>query len=188
MEDAYRRLGCHNLLTWLRPGLAPEQVRSVLGAAGLPADPDLEVLYGWRNGVSDDTSSEPGEWRLYPFWRLLPLGEALAARDMFIKIAEEEPEIRWDPCWLPILDDNAGGYELVELGGQGSARVRLWMEDPDVPIEYESVGDMLATVAAAFDAGIIFADGEGYLGIDFDRFASLARRLNPAVEYWRHWN
>jgi hypothetical protein len=43
---------------------------------------------------------------------------------------------------------------------------------------------MLRTLAAAFDRGVFYVDGKGYLEMDDRTFGALAGELNPTVKWW----
>ena len=53
------------------------------------------------------------------------------------------------------------------------------------PIEFESLGALLTTLAAAFERGVYFVDPIGYLEMDDLEFGELAAQLNPDVDWWR---
>src|SRR4051812_5651108 len=77
VEQALERLERDRLLRSLQPGLAASAVQSALRGAGLSSRPELETLYGWRNGTAtagvilDDID-------LFPGFYLLSIEDAVA--------------------------------------------------------------------------------------------------------------
>ena len=81
---------------------------------------------------------------------------------------------------------NGGGdFYLIDLGGTPDGLVRHFrIEEAEHPVEFRSIREMTATLAAAFEEGVFFLDADGYLEMDDLRFASLAAERNPAVAWW----
>ena len=61
----------------------------------------------------------------------------------------------------------------------------FWIDESEHPIEFSSLGTMLATLAQAFERGIFFVDPSGYLEMDDLVFGELAAELNPDLGWWR---
>jgi hypothetical protein len=55
--------------------------------------------------------------------------------------------------------------------------------EPEHPVEYASLTDMVRTIEAAFDRGIFFVE-EGCLEMDDEAYEELAGEFNPNVDTW----
>ncbi len=94
---------------------------------------------------------------------------------------------RWDPAWLPIFANGGGDFYATRCGagdGTGSV-VGFLVGQSEHPIEYESLTAMAATILACYEEGVFFLSKEGYLEADDHAHAAIARRLNPALGFWR---
>jgi hypothetical protein len=169
-----------NVVQLLRPGLPGKHIESQLAARRLPVDPDLRTLYEWRNGTDATTGLALDDLHLVPGFYLLSIDDALANYDEFIKSA------RWNSSWLPVLANGGGDFLALDLSNGGAkAPVRHFrIEQDDHPIEYESLAEMVATFTAAYERGVFYVDGQGFLEMDDDAYATLAATLNPKVPWW----
>jgi hypothetical protein len=59
------------------------------------------------------------------------------------------------------------------------------IEESEHPVEFNSLGALLGTLAAAFDRGIFFIDPNGCLEMDDLVFDRLTAELNPDIDWWR---
>jgi len=172
------RLGRRVTLEALQPGLTSAQTGLLLKAAGLPEDEHVEVLYAWRDGTRT-AGLTLDDIQIFPGFYLLSLQDAIANYRAFL------PDPRWSPGWLPLFANGGGDFYLVDLGDQSSGSVRHFrIDESEHPIEYRSLVDMVATLAAGFDRGVFFVDKDGYLEMDDLRFAAVAAELNPNVPWW----
>jgi cell wall assembly regulator SMI1 len=87
------------------------------------------------------------------------------------------------PGWLPIFANGGGDFYVIDLSGAGVVR-HFRIEEAEHPIEFLTVSDMLATIAAGHDRGLFFVDDNGYLEMDDLVFGSLAAEINPRVPWW----
>lgn len=180
VERALQRLNRRVLLESLQEGLPAEAVRSSLGAVSLPSSPELEALYGWKNGTSTVGVAAVDDIHLFPGFYLLSLEDAVANYQAFAADA------RWRVGWLPLFANGGGDFYVLDLGPSARSPVRHFrIEESDHPIEFGSLRALLTTVAAAFDRGIFFVDPSGYLEMDDLVFGELAAELNPDIEWWR---
>jgi hypothetical protein len=179
IESALRRLGREVLLRSLQPGLPADAVRTALAAEGLRSRPELEALWGWRDGVPDDTSLVLDDIQLFPGFYLASLDEAVTNSRKFG--ADE----RWTAGWLPVFANGGGDFYVVSLAPADAGAVRHFrVDETEHPVEFASLTAMTATLAAAFERGVFFVDDDGYLEMDDDTFAELAAELNPDVPWW----
>lgn len=179
IETALRRLDRGVLLAHLRPGVSADEVRGTLGAVGLPSPPELVELYAWRDGTAE-SEAVLGEIWFVPGFYLLSLEAALEHYRIQSALGG------WDVGWWPVLANSGGDYHVLDLGSGPVPPVRRFgVHEGERPIMYRSLGALLATVAEAFDRGVIYVDGNGYLEMDDHVFMDLAAELNPDVSWWR---
>lgn len=178
IEAALQRLGRQALLRSLQAGLSAEAVRSSLGAAGLASASDLEALYVWRNGTPTAGGVTLDDIHLFPGFYLLSIEDAIANYSTFLT------DSRWRPGWLPIFANGGGDFYVLDLGSLSARPVRHFrVEESEHPVEFTSLGAMLATLAAAFERGIFFVDANGYLEMDDIVFGGRAAELNHDVDW-----
>lgn len=179
VELALSRLHRQELLDALQPGLPAEDVHRELTNVGLTGTPALESLYGWHNGTAawaDDLDSI----HVFPGYYMPPLDEAIANYHTF------KDDARWSAGWLPIFADGGGDFYVIDLRDAAASIRGFRIDESEHPVEFETLDDMLRTIATAFDEGIYFLDREnGYLDADDLAFAELAARLNSRVPYWQ---
>jgi cell wall assembly regulator SMI1 len=182
IEAALDRAGRVTTLRRLRPGLGPEDVRQRFGALGLTAPEDLARVYAWHDGTDAGSGAPLDDLHMFPGLYLLSLRDAATNYEAF------RDDGRWNPAWLPVFANGGGDFLAVvcdETRAQWGNVVHFRIDEADHPVEFASVGRLLATVVAAYVGGICFVDDRGYLELDDLAFGALAGRLNPDVEYWR---
>lgn len=180
IEKALQRLGRRALLESLQEGVSAASLRSSLAAVGLPSSPDLEALYGWKNGTSTSGVAAVDDIHFLPGFYLLSVEDAVATYRAFAT------DTRWTAGWLPLFANGGGDFYVLDLSTSSENPVRHFrIEESEHPIEFGSLRALLATLAAAFDRGIFFVDPSGYLEMDDLVFAGVASELNPDVAWWR---
>ena len=180
IESSLGRLSRHKLLGALAPGLTPLDVRAQLARAGLASNADVEAFYQWHNGTADDPSLTLADLWMFPIFYPLSLEEAIAYRAELIQYG------RWDEWWIPVFADGSGDFMAVDLSESGHGRVfNFDNEFAEAPLKYESLSDMMATMAAAFERGIFFVDDRtNAIWQDVVEFNQLAAAMNPDIEWW----
>ena len=180
IEAALQRLGRHALLRSLQAGRSAEAVRSSLGAVGLASAPELEALYVWRNGTSTAGGVTLDDIHLFPGFYLLSIEDAIMNYRAFMN------DSRWRTGWLPIFANGGGDFYVLDLGSLSTRPVRHFrIEESEHPVEFTSLGAMLATLAAGFERGVFFVDSNGYLEMDDLAFGGLAAELNHDIDWWQ---
>lgn len=180
IESALVRLQRRTLLQALRLGLSAGEVQTTLGEIGLRALPELQEMYAWRNGTSTAGLAAVDGIHVLPGFYMLPLDDVVANYRTFTRSP------RWNTGWLPLFANGGGDFYLVDLSLPEHAPVRHFrIEEPTHPIEFDSIGDMLRTLAAAFERGIFYVDGDHHLEMDDRDFSALAAQLNPNVLWWQ---
>lgn len=166
------------LIAKLRPGLQAVEIAARLQQAGLPNSRGVESLYSWRDGTQT-TGVTLDDIHLFPGFYLLSLHDAILNYLTFV----DDP--RWRPGWLPVFANGGGDFYIVDLSGELFDPVRHFrIEEPDQPVEFQTLQDMLVTLAAAYVRGVFFMDGDGYLEMDDPAFEAIAAALNPNVAWW----
>ena len=167
------------LLDLLAPPIGKERVRRTLVHAELPPSREMEELYAWHGGTVFPAQTRLGDIYLVPGFYLLTLSDAITNYRAF------EDHERWTRGWIPLFADGGGDFYVVDLRPEGGGAVRHFMIDQEQhPVIYESITAMMETAAAAFDAGVYFVDGDGYLNLNDEEFAKLASDRNPSVAWW----
>lgn len=179
VENGLQRLQRSVLLGALQPGLNTERVGSLLGQIGLSASGQVEALYGWRDGTRTAGVGSLDDIHFFPGFYLLSMEDAVA--NYRVLVADQ----RWTPGWLPIFANGGGDFYVTDLGGSMSGVVRHFrIEEAEHPVEFLTIRDMLATIAAGFERELFFIDGSGYLDMDDLAYVALAAELNPRVPWW----
>ena len=180
IERGLVRLGRQILLNSLQAGLQGVEVRSMLGSIGLPSTPELETLYGWRNGTSTKGISALGDIWLTPGFYLESLEDAALNYLTFVG------DSRWTPGWLPIFANGGGDFYVIDLTASGAGAIRHFrIDEVEHPIEFSSLRSFMETVAEGFERRIFYVDSDGYLEMDDLDFVDLAMEMNSDVAYWR---
>lgn len=170
------RLDRRILLEALRAPASPETVRQALESVALPPSVELESIYAWRDGV-DSEAKEIGDLVLFPGFYLCSTEEAVANYRAFVA------SDRWSIGWYPLFADGGGDFLYVDLTDGGRVS-RFEIQYPEQELEYESISDLVSTIRAGYDEGIFYLDADNYLDMDDDEFRSVARRMNPTIEWW----
>lgn len=180
IEASLRRLDRQALLRSLQVGLSVEVLRAALAVVDLAATPELESLYGWRNGTSTFGSATLDDIHFFPGFYLLSIEDAAANYRAFVNDA------RWKTGWFPIFANGGGDFYVLDLHAPTTSPVRHFrIEKSEHPIEFSSLAALLKTLHRAFERGVFFVDPSGYLEMDDFGFAELAVELNPDVNWWQ---
>lgn len=179
IETGLQRLDRQVLLRSLQPGLSAVAVRSALDSVGLASSSVLEALYMWRNGTSTLGGVTLDDIYFFPGFYLLSIEDAVANYRAFAA------DSRWRPGWLPIFANGGGDFYVLDLSSPSNNPVRHFrIEEAEHPIEFNSLGTLLATLGTAFERGIFVVDPSGYMEMDDLVFGRLAAELDPGVEWW----
>lgn len=179
IQQHLESLGRARLLDLLAPGTGRARTRLMLGELGLESRPEIEDLYAWHDGTETSPSAALGDIALFPGFYLLNLTDACTNYRAFA------PDARWTQGWFPVFADGGGDFHVVDLRPQAGGVVRHFMIDQDNhPIVFESIVRMVETIASAYDAGTIYVGDDGYLTVNDEAFARLARTHNPSVAWW----
>jgi len=140
---------------------------------------DLETMYSWHDGSEASRASSLDDLHLFPGFYLLSLDDAVANYRAFVGDA------RWEDGWFPMFANGGGDFYVLETAGSNAGSIRHFrIDEREHPIEFESLAEMLTTLAEAFQQGVFYVDDHGYLEMDDLKFAALAAQLNPTVPWW----
>lgn len=179
IEVSLERLNRWVLLGALRDGVRAEDLRASLSSAGLSSFSALEELYAWRDGTLVEGVSSVGDIHLFPGFYFLSHEDSIANYEAFVT------DPRWHSTWLPIFANGGGDFYAVDLGVSEAPVRHFRIDEVDHPVEFESLPDMLNTVAEGFGRGVFYVDPEGYLEMNDLPFANLAAETNPSIAWWR---
>jgi cell wall assembly regulator SMI1 len=117
---------------------------------------------------------------MFPNFYLTSLEDALMSLESLNRLGW------WHQGWLPIFHDGSGDFMIVDLSPAGSGQVLHYRNEFDtIPLEYESLSAMMATIAAAFDRGIFYVSAtEPAILEDWPSFCDLAASMNPTIQWW----
>ncbi|WP_248582725.1 SMI1/KNR4 family protein [Nocardioides sp. InS609-2] len=179
IEKSLERLDRNSLRTLLRTGVPASTVKAALRGVRLTALPELEALYGWRDGTATE-GAVLDDIHLFPGFYLLSVEDAVTNYRAFVA------DSRWTTGWLPIFANGGGDFYVLDLSSSVASPVRHFrLEESEHPIEFDSLGALLTTLAEAFERRIFFVDPSGYLEMDDRVFGELAAELNPDAAWWR---
>lgn len=178
VDRALADLGRSELLGRLRAGCGSDDVRRGLDAAGIASSGQLEALFGWHDGT-DASQAMLDDIHMFPGFYLLTLDDALANYSAFVG------DPRWRPGWLPVFANGGGDFYVADQSGSATGQVSHFrIDESDHPVEFSSLTNFFATIAACFDDGIFFVDPSGYLEMDDVAFGTVAGRVDPTVSWW----
>ena len=88
----------------------------------------------------------------------------------------------WRRPWVPVFNDDAGYYFLLDC--DSGEILRYDNDEAEAYLVHRDLVRMLETVLAGYEEGVYSWDPAVGLLSDIDREWSLARRMNPGIEYW----
>lgn len=178
IESNLRRMKRHDLITALRPGLAPEEMLTLLTRVGLRPNTGIQSIYQWHDGTTTE-NLKLGQIYFLPGFYLLSLEDATA------NYREFSHDSRWTRGHLPFLADGGGDFYTIDLDGHQAGIIRhFYIDSFESPIEYESIEKMIFTIEKAYDLGLFYLDQDGYLEMNDVEFSELAARMNQTVTWW----
>lgn len=147
----------------------------------LDAVAEVVDLYDWRGGTLAAPGTPLDDIHFFPGFYLLELEDAIRDYVGF----RDDP--RWRPDWLPVFANGGGDFYVADLASARSGAapmIGFMVGGPEHLVEYESLRGMIATIAECYEKGAYFVDDRGYLEVDDQLHATIARRHNPSVELW----
>ena len=149
-----------------RPGAAPERVRELLAAEGVPPHEDLVTWWSWHDGVEIGASPVkhgPGIWyraenTVIGPWHVLSLADMVRIRRWYRETYDEAGLGHLLPAsWAPVLTTDGAGELCADAAAGGRAPLHIlgegYVEPP--PPQFASLAELVELVLAVFDEGLI---------------------------------
>lgn len=166
----YRELGLV-VVDLIRAPAAPAHVRRCLAKLWVP---ELGEWYGCHDG-NENPSGLIGGADFHYGMKLLGAQEAKEHAGAFQAWTGRR-------SFWPLMSGGEGSGLFLECPGSGPRRVwALSMANATWSCAYDALDTMLATIAAAAN-GLVRADEDGLLDLDFVEFDALRRQMNPMSE------
>ncbi|MFT3785320.1 MAG: SMI1/KNR4 family protein [Tepidisphaeraceae bacterium] len=148
----------------LRGPAADSAIASVAELLGVPLPDDVVASFRIHDGQSFEGESLNGEWHQFSLdeatraWRMQ--SELLAAGEFADRsLRGVDPGVRpiwWEPCWFPLLGNEAGDYVVVDLapvaGGCSGQLVEVRHDSRERRIVAPSFGAWLKRTADEWEA------------------------------------
>ena len=169
----------HPCVDHLNSGISSQQIQELFEEIPLQSTQDLRALYSWRNGSKDCEGITLGDLAFFPGFYLMSLEESIQTYQ------ELRETSTWNQCWFPIFASGGGDFYAMNLASEAQGHILgfyVYEEDPQV--EYQSLESMLIALKNCFEQGIIFRNEQGYLDMDYRKYAEIAHELNPDLQIW----
>jgi cell wall assembly regulator SMI1 len=135
----------------LLPGASAAELDALQTDLGMTLPADLRILLAWHNGQSDDFVGH-----FEQDWDLMSCERIRVAK----KEIDADAPTGWQRAWIPILDDDAGDYRVLDTA-QPAAPVReFWQGRSDQAVIAPSFSAWLADFVAAVERGAYQEDPE----------------------------
>ena len=167
--------------SFFNKGLEEHEISNMFHVSGLKLTKEIIELYKWRNGTQVDSDKTLGEVEIIPGFHFLSLSDAISS---YIAMKDDK---RWSVSWFPIFANGGGDFyalELVKSKDVPSPIVGFMMGEVEQELEYESLDSMLLTFKECFEKEVVFKTKEGYLEMDDEKQAQIAKKHNPKIEFW----
>lgn len=175
LRSEMSRIG-HRAPTFLRPGLAPADLRRVVP---VPLPLEAVNLYSLHDGM---TSTGP---KLGDLW-IIPLCYFMSSEEAVQEYRGLLRDVDWRPALFPMFRDGAGTYYACETGDQVQSPIHcVSLQDGESDIQFDSLHSMLLTFLRAYVEGLVTMRPDTGVSMDVPSFFRLARSLNPSSPYWR---
>ena len=120
--------------------------------------------------------------------QIIPGFHFLSLQDSIGNYLAIKSDPRWRSNWFPIFANGGGDFYAIDLSlaNENFAPViGFILGEDEQEIEYQSLTRMVSTFCECCDKSIVFMTEEGYLEMDDEKQAEIARKHNPDVEFWR---
>jgi hypothetical protein len=141
--------------TVARPGITPQELQQATAAFSTTVHPDMQRLYQWHNGLTDDAELFPG----HTFWSLeeaLQTNKELTAdyaQSGFSELMAEEA------TWLTLFPDGAGdGYYYDPKYDYASGGVFYNFREIGYYMRFPSIKNLLMAIVECYQAGVYRGD------------------------------
>jgi len=168
--------------TLLQAPLSPGEIETLVSGLPFLLTRELETIYQWHNGTEAAEGDLLDDLYLFPGAYFLSLEEAVQTYH------ERKQSPQWQENWFPLFADGGGDFYLVtcSLSKLDSGEIIGFIHgEPDQSVEYENVTALARTIEAALAAKAIYLDTDNSLDFDDERYAEIARAMNPGVPEWQ---
>jgi len=168
----------------LNPPLAREAITEETKSLPLVLPESMILLYGWRNGCDVSQGDSLNSLNFHVGYYFMSLEEGLSD----YQALTEDADSAWDPLWYPLFSSGAGDYYAIKCSTEDTedGPVMDYLKgEPDVPVIYQGIVNMIDTLCSAYQRNIIIPDKEKGPSIDELKYNETAHRLNPDVDYWK---
>jgi len=167
----------------LSPGLSVDEIRKKIAVLPFKMSDEFVELYAWRDGTP---VHDPNWVSFIEYHRFLPSDEALNIFQVTYAVTKQFYEIT---DWVLTFEDGSGdGYGISAIKGSSSvAPVVFLFEGEGVNIVFESLTQMMRTMAASFESDVFTLGEDGDLKTDFIRLGEVAQKMNPNIHYWTQY-
>jgi cell wall assembly regulator SMI1 len=107
-------------------GATSAELDALQTALGRPLPEELRAFFTWHNGQNDQMVGH-----FEQNWNLMDLSQVEAAWKELTGAAEGER--RWQPAWIPFLDDDRGNYVFLDTSQPGAPVRQFWERNPEEP-------------------------------------------------------
>lgn len=166
----------------LNAGLSEKEIEERFKKVGLIPTKELVELYRWHDGTPVEEGTMLDDVQFIPGFHFLCLDDAINNYQAM------KDDRRWCRAWFPIFANGGGDFYAADLGqsdGYSAGVIGFILGEKEQETEYQSLTTMLLTFRDGFQNGSVFKAEEGYLEMDDDKYAEIARKNNPELEFWR---
>jgi hypothetical protein len=94
----------------------------------------------------------------------------------------------WLPSWFVLLSNGSADRYFYDVKKLSMGKLPIFYYEPEEsPLTgqiYDSIEVMFATVLKCYEESAYFVNEDGRLDADWPRKVEIARKLNPASDYW----
>lgn len=169
----------HSCLENLNSGITSLKIQELFEEIPLQPNQDLHALYTWRNGSKDSEGITLGELAFFPGFYLMSLEESIQT------YMELRARNGWNKFWFPIFASGGGDFYAMILAPEAQRQILgFYVFEEEAQVEYRSLKSMLTSFKVCYEQGIIFRNEQGYLDMDYRKYAEIAHKINPEVRIW----
>lgn len=165
----------------LQEGLSMEKINDLNKSLPVKMPHELKILYTWHNGTSKSGGYILGDVDFFPGFHFLPLEDAIAHYQTFIK------DIRWEQEWFPFFANGGGDFYVSQCQKHEleKAPVVGFMIGTDYSeVEYHSLEQMLQTFSECYKRNVFFVGEDGYIDSNPYKEAVISNVINPGLSRW----
>jgi len=177
LDDIFERLAAlgRPVAQRKRNGLSSTIVAKRFSDVGLHCHPDVVAAYAASDGTDSCAGDTIGDLSLFPGYYWLPLHEVFEVYEAISSHAT------WSQDWVPLFASGGGDFYAVVCSDKEIAfgsMVGYLIGEPDIYIEFPTLGAMIETVRRSYHEGAFFASQEG-LEADYGAMRRIAVEVSP---------